>query len=107
VPYPAIPFDKPMYPDFILFHSSEDGVRPSIVDPHGYHLADALPKLRGLAAYAETHQDVFARIEAVVQGPDKRLLSLDLKSAAVRDAIRIHRDESALPLFMQYGGSYT
>lgn len=107
VPYPAIPFEKPMYPDFILFHSSEDGVRPSIVDPHGYHLADALPKLRGLAAYAETHQDVFARIEAVVQGPDKRLLSLDLKSAAVRDAIRIHRDESALPLFMQYGGSYT
>jgi hypothetical protein len=43
-------------PDFIFFAIEKDGsVVADIVDPHGLHLADALPKLQGLALYAETH----------------------------------------------------
>lgn len=37
------------------------------VDPHGYHLADAVPKLRGLASFAVEYGDEFHRIESVVE----------------------------------------
>jgi type III restriction enzyme len=41
-------------PDFIFFGTNRDGsVVVDLVDPHGHHLADALPKLRGLADYAD------------------------------------------------------
>ena len=40
-----------MCPDFIFFHGEDDEVKVSIVDPHGHHLADSLPKLRGLADF--------------------------------------------------------
>jgi len=49
-------------PDFLFFCQSADGsVVVDIVDPHGTHLADALPKLRGLAHYSETHPGVYRR----------------------------------------------
>jgi hypothetical protein len=42
-------------PDFAFYASNHDGtIGASIVDPHGHHLGDALPELRGLAAYAGT-----------------------------------------------------
>lgn len=76
-----------MCPDFVFFHGSSDKVRASIVDPHGTHLADALPKLLGLARYAETHGNQLHRIEAVAEiGADLRVL--DLQRAEVRQAIR-------------------
>ncbi|RNH90365.1 type III restriction endonuclease subunit R [Micromonospora aurantiaca] len=40
-----------MCPDFLFFHGDEHNVKVSIIDPHGYHLGDALPKLRGLASF--------------------------------------------------------
>ena len=44
-----------MYPDFLFFHADSENIKVSIVDPHGHHLAGALPKLRGLAEFAATH----------------------------------------------------
>ena len=57
-----------------------------IVDPHGHHLADSLPKLLGLARYAEENGEIYGRIEAVseVDGSYRRL---DLKKPEVRSAV--------------------
>ncbi|WP_433354777.1 DEAD/DEAH box helicase [Micromonospora saelicesensis] len=76
-----------MCPDFIFFSGSEDDVKASIVDPHGFHLADALPKLRGLAEFTRAFGSEFHRIEAVAEMADKTLRVLDLKSDVVRKAI--------------------
>jgi len=74
-------------PDFIFFGLLPDGnIAADIVDPHSHHLADALPKLKGLARYAEANGAVFRRIEAVTElNGGYRLL--DLKEASVRGAI--------------------
>ncbi len=57
-----------------------------IIDPHGFHLADALPKLHGLARYAETHSQFYRRVEAVAETGGK-LRVLDLTRADVRQAV--------------------
>ena len=44
-------------------------------------------RLEGLARYAEDHGAVYARIDAIDEGRDKTLRSLDLKDPAVRAAI--------------------
>lgn len=66
-----------------------------IVDPHSLHLADALPKLQGLALYAETHGDKYRRIESVAEALGK-LRVLDLKNDAVRKAIAVAEDAKSL-----------
>lgn len=106
VPYRGVQFDKSMYPDFIMLHQTDDGIRPSIIDPHGFHLADAVGKLKGLAAYAVDHGDVFARIDAVAE-VDKNLMALDLKSEAVREAIGKLTDSGVKELFEKHGGDYS
>lgn len=89
IPYQDSARWKPMQPDFIFFSRNLDGtLAASIVDPHGDHLADALPKLRGLADFAEKYQGAFVRIEAVSEVDRKELRWLDLTVAAVRAAIR-------------------
>lgn len=52
--------------------------------PHGTQFSDALPKLQGLACYADTHPTVFRRIEAVAKIGDK-LQVLDLTGPIVRN----------------------
>lgn len=84
-----------MCPDFIFFHGSEDKVKASIVDPHGHHLGDALPKLLGLAAFAEEFGYAFHRIEAIAQ-LDGQLRVLDIKEANTREAVRKASDASTL-----------
>jgi hypothetical protein len=82
-------------PDFLFFCESADGsVVVDIVDPHGTHLADALPKLRGLARYAETHPGVYRRIESVAEAGG-RLRVLDLTREDVRKAIAAAKDNPA------------
>jgi len=76
-----------MCPDFIFFHGDESAVKVSIIDPHGFHLGDALPKLRGLADYTVEYGEELHRIEAVAEMKDKTLRVLDLKSERVRKAI--------------------
>ncbi len=78
---------KIVRPDFLFFAAMPDGsVVVDIVDPHGFHLADALPKLQGLARYAEAHPQSYRRVEAVAKVGDK-LRALDLTSADVREAV--------------------
>ncbi|MFN3823223.1 MAG: hypothetical protein ACK4RN_04520 [Pseudorhodobacter sp.] len=89
ITYPEYGQETIMRPDFIFFATSEDGTaRAHIVDPHGQFLADSLPKLVGLADYAENCGGHFERIEAVAKVGDV-FRALDMKAADVRDAIRL------------------
>lgn len=73
-------------PDFIFFAEEGGKVVVDLVDPHGLHLADALPKLQGLAAYANEHAGVYRRIQAVAEASGK-LRALDLSRIEVRQAV--------------------
>ncbi len=88
-------------PDFLFFSEHDDGtIGAAIVDPHGHHLADALPKLRGLAAYAERHGADFERIDAVTK-LNGIYRVLDFTEASVRDAVDEATDAAVL-----YGGDH-
>jgi type III restriction enzyme len=82
-------------PDFIFFAQQEGEIVVDVIDPHGFHLADALPKLKGLAVYAETHSASFRRFEAVADSGGKMRV-LDLTRADVRDAIASSTSAEAL-----------
>jgi hypothetical protein len=87
---------KIVRPDFIFFSEDADGnIVASIVDPHGFHLADALPKLKGLAKYAEANLSTYRRIEAVAK-IDDNYRALDLTKAKVRTAIQAATSAKAL-----------
>lgn len=78
---------KIVRPDFVFFAVQKDGtIAADIVDPHGHHLGDALPKLRGLAEYAAAHVETFRRIESIAE-VDKKLRVLDLTTEDVRKAV--------------------
>jgi hypothetical protein len=78
---------KIVRPDFLFFAEDDGGnIAVDIIDPHGTHLSDALPKLKGLALYAETHGSKFRRIESVAKSGG-RMRVLNLQRAAVRAAI--------------------
>ena len=63
IPYRVGQDWKSMQPDFIFVTRNSDGaLAASIVDPRGHHLADALAKLRGLAAFAEKHADRYQQM---------------------------------------------
>lgn len=87
-----------MCPDFVFFHGDDSNVNVSIVDPHGFHLNDALPKLRGLADFTVEYGDEFHRIEAVAEMTNKTLRVLDLKMSMVRQAIYDATDAEQLYL---------
>lgn len=74
-------------PDFVFFSQQADGtIIADIVDPHGHHLADSLPKLHGLARYAEANGHLYGRIEAVSE-VEGRYRVLDLQKPNVRAAV--------------------
>jgi type III restriction enzyme len=78
---------KLVRPDFIFFATVEGGkVVADIVDPHGFHLSDAVAKLQGLAHYAGRHVTFYRRIESVAAIKGK-LRVLDLTRGDVRKAI--------------------
>lgn len=78
-------------PDFVFFTQVGDAIKPSIVDPHGDWIGDALPKLKGLARYAEWNGDAFHRIEAI-SNVNGTLRVLDLTNAKVRNFIETAAD---------------
>lgn len=86
---------KIVRPDFIFFIEQNGEIVADIVDPHGFHLADALPKLQGLARYAETHSQHYRRIEAVAETGGK-LRVLDLTRDDIRQAVREAKSAEAL-----------
>ena len=61
-------------------------MRANIVDPHGSWLSDALPKLRGLARFAEVYGESFHRIESISR-IDGQLRVLDLTLPEVRKVV--------------------
>ena len=79
---------KILRPDFLFFARLPNGeVVADIIDPHGFHLADALPKLKGLADYAEKQGGHYRRIEAIAEvGAEYRVL--DLTDSSTREAVR-------------------
>jgi hypothetical protein len=87
---------KIMRPDFIFFSLAADGnTVADIVDPHGSQYSDALPKLQGLAQYAEAYGAVYRRIEAVAEVKGK-LRALDLSNSAVRKTVSEATDVKSL-----------
>lgn len=95
-PYPIDEQESILRPDFIFFNMDEKGaVRANIVDPHGDHLADSLPKLVGLANYAEAHANSYGRIVSVSKSGGV-FRCLDLKDQEVREAIKLGPSAKAL-----------
>ena len=82
-------------PDFLFFAEQDGKMVVDLVDPHGLHLADALPKLKGLALYAEHHPGAYRRIESVAEVKGK-LRVLDLKRQDVRNAIAVAENAETL-----------
>ena len=79
---------KIVRPDFVFFARLPNGdVVADIVDPHGFHLSDALPKLKGLANYAEKHCAHYRRIEAIAK-VDTGYRVLDLTENSTREAVQ-------------------
>lgn len=78
---------KIVRPDFVFFAEQDGKAVVDLIDPHGLHLADALPKLQGLAVYAEAHAGSYRRMESVAEAVGK-LRALDLTRAGVRQAIK-------------------
>jgi hypothetical protein len=78
---------RAMHPDFIIFNEIDGLIRPSIVDPHGTHLDDALVKLQGLARYTEEYGNDFHRIDALSAGTGNELRVLDMKKIVVRQSV--------------------
>ena len=96
---------KVIRPDFIFFAEDDGEIVADIVDPHGFHFADALPKLKGLARYAETHGHIYRRIEAVAKAGNK-LRVLNLASADVRQAV-IEAENAEAVYTSAVAGDYT
>lgn len=74
--------------DFIFFAQQPDGsIVADIVDPHGTQFSDSIPKLKGLARYAETYGHIYRRIDAIAKLGDTFKV-LDLKESQVRSAVK-------------------
>lgn len=92
---------KIVRPDFVFFARLPDGtIAADIVDPHGTHFGDAIPKLKGLAQYAADHGSNFRRIEVVAKVGDSFKV-LDLKEESVRSAV-----EAATSISSLYGSAF-
>jgi type III restriction enzyme len=96
---------KIVRPDFLFFSVDKNKkVVVDIVDPHGTHLSDSLPRLKGMAAYAMKHSQDFRRVEVIAELKGKMRV-LDLTDAAVRDGIMSARNAKELfegPLAKDY-----
>jgi type III restriction enzyme len=78
---------KIVRPDFIFFSEQPDGtVVADIIDPHGIHFADALPKIKGLAMYAKANRDVYRKVAALAE-LNNGFRSLDLTNETIRTAV--------------------
>ncbi|CAH1666057.1 Type III restriction protein res subunit [Hyphomicrobiales bacterium] len=79
---------KIVRPDFIFFARLPDGsVVADIVDPHGIQFSDALPKLKGLARYAEANAGVYRRIEVFAEAGGKFRV-IDLTEPGARSVVK-------------------
>lgn len=78
---------KIVRPDFIFFTRRPDGsIAADIIDPHGIQFSDALPKLKGLAKYAEANAGIYRRIEVFAEVGGKFRV-IDLTEPSTRTAV--------------------
>lgn len=75
---------KVFAPDFIVLVNTQEGIKASIVDPHGTYLEDALDKLQGLALYAEQYGDQYVEIRAISDAVEGIAKVLELTDEATR-----------------------
>lgn len=94
---------RSLHPDFVFFEKQGDEVVPSIVDPHGIHQADALPRLKGYARYVEDFGDIWNRIWCI-SDYDGKAMYLDMKDPAVLEAVNTATDAHAC--YREYGLVY-
>ena len=110
----SIPYVMPsgrvsLRPDFIFFVRDEADGRlwPTIVDPHGSHLSDTVPKLKGYVEYLREFPMVFKQVLAVSDFPKrKEYRALNLLRPDVQDAIMDFRDAAAEALFLDRSLSF-
>lgn len=95
---------KNMQPDFIFFRVVDGTIKPSIIDPHGEHLSDALDKLRALAGYADKFGDQFLEILSLSGTDANSLKFLDLKDPETRKAIA--QADKATQVYEERGRAY-
>ncbi|MFF3877493.1 DEAD/DEAH box helicase [Streptomyces sp. NPDC001978] len=105
IPYTSGTSISGMAPDFIFISSVENQLVADLIDPHGTHLADAVPKLKGLAAYAEKHGESFHRIQSIAQ-IDGTYMMLNHLNEAVRAAIKDFPGTDATDVFRRHGINY-
>lgn len=105
IPYTTAGGINGLAPDFIFVDQVAGQLVASLVDPHGTHLADAVGKLKGLAAYAATHLDAYHRIQSVALVNDDYLL-LNHKDPLIRDAIATFEGTDSRELFRAHGTRY-
>lgn len=94
---------KTLHPDFIFFEKMNGEEMPAVVDPHGIHLADTLPKLKGIAKYVEDFGDSFSRYWFVSDYKNQAMY-LDMKDPEVRNVIASASD--AFECFDKCGKKY-
>lgn len=74
-------------PDFIFFSRLQDGsIVADIVDPHGTQFSDALPKMKGVAAYVQQHAGIFRRV-IICAEVDGVFLAVDLSEERARQVV--------------------
>lgn len=105
IPYTTTGGINGLAPDFVFVDHVAGQLVASLVDPHGTHLADAVDKLKGLAAYATTHADAYHRIQSVAL-VDEHYLLLNHKDPLIRDAIAAFDGTDSRDLFRAYGTRY-
>lgn len=106
VPYTIGGESKTMYPDFVFFRKTDDGVVADLIDPHDPSRADAAPKWAGLAAYAAQHKDQLGQVLAVIKSnDDDQMWSLDLRNPHVKTALEAATSEADVrQIFRDHGG---
>ena len=96
-----------LQPDFIIIRGSDKELTVSIVDPHGTHLSDAVPKIKALAEYAKRCEELpegkggfkFSRIASIAENSKKDLVFLDLTKSDVRNYVLNFTGTDAVDMF--------
>ena len=96
---------RAFHPDFIVFDELQGGIKPSIIDPHGAWIGEALDKLKGMCTHVEEFGNVYNRIWAIDKINDEYLY-LDMKNSELRNYIISKEAQSAIDCYKKYGQKY-
>lgn len=94
---------RTLHPDFVFFEDANGEIVRSIVDPHGIHQADALPRLKGYARYVEDFGEDWNRIWCVSDYEGKAMY-LDMKDPDVLQTVSTAAD--AYECYRKHGLTY-